>query len=164
MADLVHHNCHDLISALDRMASSPKLPPCHWISTPDGDQGSEWCYCCGRAMVRHLRRQDRRRRGDYILDGGWRTDHDHRVFCAGCGCQLDGSLTTYGALEELDYFRDLDPASASNQDAYDLSEVLLTLDVTSEDDADAALEAIAIARRIVEAKPSPQRDEELSNG
>ncbi len=152
---IVQHDHHDLIIALGRIASSVEVKPCHWISTPDGDLGSEWCPDCGRAMVRHLRRGDKKRRKYYILDGGWRTEHDYTVACAACGCRLDGDLTDHGAIEELDYFRDLDPAKANADDAYDLSDVLLTLQCTSQENARFALEAGTIARAIIDAPATP---------
>lgn len=48
-----------------------KLRYPRWISTPDGDQGGDWCSDCSYYMWRHLRRRDPKRREDYFLDGGW---------------------------------------------------------------------------------------------
>src|SRR3546814_9266545 len=50
------------------------VQPHHWISTPEGDEGSEWCPACGLAKVKELLAEDPDHAGDYFLDGGWRTD------------------------------------------------------------------------------------------
>lgn len=110
---------------LSKVAKETK--PCHWISTPDGDQGSEWCPDCGYYKVRNLRRHDRRHRRDYILDGGWRTDHDSMPICAGCGAILAGSLTSYGASEELAYYLESGLSEAPHTDAIYLSEIVDSL-------------------------------------
>lgn len=103
-------------------------------------------------MVRHLRKREknRRRRDDYILDGGWRTEHDGPVFCAGCGAILDGSLTDYGAVSEIEHYSSYPPRPGNAFDAHHLCEALSTLEYTSEDRAGVAQEAISIATLFLE--------------
>jgi len=108
--------------ALDRIAA--KTLPCHWIVTPDGDQGYEWCPTCGYYMVRNLRRRDKRRREDYILDGGWRTSHDTTPICHNCGALLDGAMTEYCAEEEIAYYREYGLSDRPDIDALYLSEII----------------------------------------
>lgn len=122
---------------LDRIAVRCK--PCHWISTPNGDHGDEWCPDCGYFKVRNLRRHDRKHRADYILDGGWRTEHDSMPICAGCGAFLDGALTTYGAKQELEYYRECGLSTRRDVDALYLGEIIGSL-CFDDEDAPMALE------------------------
>ncbi|WP_370677574.1 hypothetical protein [Pleomorphomonas sp. PLEO] len=115
----------DLAWQLSKVAQETK--PCHWISTPDGDQGDDWCPDCGNYKVRNLRRHDRRRRREYILDGGWCTDHDSMPFCAGCGSILSGSLTSYGSAEELAYYLENGLSETPRVDAIYLAEIMEAL-------------------------------------
>lgn len=152
MSTLVTHDeVWRLIQLLRPLASTVDERECHWISTPNGDQGNEWCPSCGRAMVRHLRRHEKslRLRGDYILDGGWRTAHDGPVFCAGCGVRLNGSLTEYGAEEELEHYNTYGFRPGNAHDAYELTEMLSALEYTSEDRAGRAKQAADIVRRFI---------------
>lgn len=121
---------------------------CHWISTPNGDQGREWCHDCGRAMVRHLRRRDRKNREDYILDGGWRTEHDSMPICAGCGTFLGGNLTAHGASQEMLYYEENGLSTRPDVDALYLSEIIDALD---DDDKDARKAAIRLGRMALKA-------------
>lgn len=109
-----------------------KLPYPRWIVTPDGDLGSEWCRNCGYYKVRNLRRRDRRRAEDYILDGGWRTEEDGHRFCAGCGVRLDVGLTKHGVYEEVDHFEELGFSTDPEADAYELGELLDAVDYRSD--------------------------------
>lgn len=95
-----------------------------WISTPDGDQGEEWCSDCGYYKVRNLRRRDRKRRTDYILDGGWRTEEDHFCNCVACGVILDVSLTDYGLEEAVRTFEECGLSTSTQVDAYEIGEML----------------------------------------
>ncbi len=152
MSAIVQHDeIWGLILSLRPLASTVEERECHWISTPKGDLGNEWCQSCGRAMVRHLRRRekDRRKREDYILDGGWRTDHDGPVFCAGCGVRLNGSLTEYGAIEELEHYSTYGFRPGNAYDAYEMTEMISALEYTSEGSAELAQQAIEIVRRFV---------------
>lgn len=133
---------------LDRIAV--KRRPFHWILTPDGDHGEEWCPDCGHFKVRNLRRHDRKRRADYILDGGWRTEHDGIRICAGCAAFLDGGLTTYGAKSELEYYRECGLSTQRDVDALYLSEIIGSLCF---DDEDAPF-ALSLAEAVV-ALPTP---------
>lgn len=135
---------NDLSWRLSMMAS--ETLPCHWIATPDGDEGREWCPDCGWAKVRNLRRRDRRRRSHYILDGGWRTNHDSMPICAGCGAFLDGYLTSFGASQELDYYCEAGLSTSAAVDALYLSEILDSID---QDDDEAVAAAVALAREVL---------------
>lgn len=134
----------ELVWALSRI--SAPVRPCHWIATPNGDNGYEWCPDCGYFKVRNLRRHDRKRRNDYILDGGWRTSHDSMPGCHGCGALLDGSLTSYGASSELDYYEEAGLSTDPKVDALYLSEIL---DNLPEDDGRLEL-AMSLARALLE--------------
>jgi len=120
---------------------------CHWISTPRGDQGHEWCPSCGRAKVRNMRRRDRRHRRDYHLDGGWRTDHDSFPVCRGCGAFLNGYLTKCGAREEIEGFRERGISTRAEIDALILNEIIDGLP-NDETDDDVRL-ALKIANEIL---------------
>lgn len=122
-----------------------ETPRCHWISTPEGDQGHEWCPRCGYYKVRNLKRHDRGRRADYFLDGGWRTSHDSMPMCAGCGVLLDGALTSCGARQELDYYEENGLSTNRAVDALYLSEILSEIpdDQTAVALAQQLLQAIA---------------------
>mgnify|MGYP006170815271 CR=1 FL=1 len=162
-----HPECAELIDALRPLASTVLVKDAHWICTPDGEYthsvsgGSNWCRDCARAIVRHLRKKDRNRerRSDYILDGGWPTEHETPPFCAHCGARLDAILLSYGALEELDHFRENPPTPWNAGEAYEISEMLSAFEVTGPDDSDFVAEAVAIATKLVEAMtltPEPE--------
>lgn len=129
---------------LDKIAAPTR--PCHWIKTPNGDQGNEWCPHCGYFKVRNMRRRDRRRGADYILDGGWRTDSDIMPMCHACGAYLDASLTSYGASEQLEYYREAGLNGPRDVDALYLSEILNSL---SEKDTEGLALATDLARKIL---------------
>lgn len=114
----------DIAPAIRAIAEPFPVKNHHWISTPDGDLGSEWCGDCGYYMVRHLRRRDKKQRRDYLLDGGWRTESDHTCWCAGCGMRLDCCLTDYGANEELAHYRTYGIQSFCAEIAYDLADLV----------------------------------------
>jgi hypothetical protein len=162
MGDYVDHpECSKLIAALRPLADAVRVEPAHWISTPEGEYthslsgGSDWCRDCGAALVRHLRRRERNRklRDDYVLDGGWPTEHETPPHCAHCGVKLEAILLTYGALDELEHFRNHPPTPGDPVEAYEISEMLSAFEVTGHDDHAYALEAIEIARTLVAAIP-----------
>ena len=92
------------------IASKVKDSNPRWICIPGGyyetKNGSDFCDDCGWFIMRHLRRKDRKRKSDYLLDGGWRTENDGQSFCAHCSIPLRVSLTDYGLSEELEYYRE----------------------------------------------------------
>lgn len=144
---------HDLIIALEPLARSAEVRNAYWISTPDGEylsnNGNEWCRTCGLYMVRHLKRQDRKRRDDYLLDGGWTSEHDTPPACAHCGVRLKAHLTIHGAAYELDHFRESPPQPGCPDDAYSFVEILYAVEYVSEEDAEIAEEAISLAKALV---------------
>lgn len=153
-SDLIRHDAiNDLIDALSPLASQAKVENSYWIVTPDGeylsDNGNEWCYDCGSAKVRNLRKHDRKRADEYILDGGWVSEHDTPPMCAHCGVKLRASLLFYGGTYELDHFRENPPEPGNVDHAYEVSEMLSALQYTKEDDAHLAREAIEIARKLI---------------
>lgn len=117
-----------LLERLDPLIPEKRLPYPRWIVTPEGDLGSEWCSNCGYFKVRNLRRRDRKRRADYILDGGWRTEEEHFCFCQGCGVRLDVSLLDYGVREEISHFEEHGFSTAPGEDAYELGELLSAIE------------------------------------
>lgn len=143
-----------LIDFLEPLVPDWALRPAHWISTPDGDLGSEWCEDCGTYMVRHLRRHDRKRREDYILDGGWSTDAEHFTFCSQCGKRLHISLTQFGAVSEIENYEQNGFSLSRDDDAYELSQILASLswrEATERDTITAARQsAIELVSRFLE--------------
>lgn len=156
MGDIVHQrDVYDIVRALDPIAEAVEVRPAHWIVTPDGgsyygDGGGEWCRACARAVLRHLRRRDRRHRHEYALDGGWVCEHDTPPHCAGCGVKLEATLLSYGALEELAHFRENPPSPDRPETVYEVREMLSALEYTKAENTKYALEAIAIGRKLVE--------------
>lgn len=149
----------DLLEIIEPIGdpAAPKKYP-RWISTPDGDEGREWCTDCGWHKLRNLRRRerDRSKRGDYILDGGWRTEEEHFCFCAHCGCRLDISLTDYGVDEALACFEECGFSTAQTEDAYEIGEVLRSVEFRYSDDADTEerrRRAIALGQRFLATEP-----------
>lgn len=144
----------DLMNELWPLFRALPRPSAHWIVTPSGEyesnNGNDWCFRCGDAIVRHLRRQDRKHREDYILDGGWRAEHDHLVHCAHCGETLDGSLTREGAAQELELYEYYGVRPANAYDAMALYETLNTLEwAKTPDDIVLALEACDLAEALL---------------
>lgn len=150
-----HEDVNDLIDALRPLASQARVESAYWISTPDGEylshNGNEWCRDCGTAKVRHLRKHDRKRARDYILDGGWVCEHDTPPACAHCGVRLRANLTVHGGLYELDHFRENQPDSENIDDAYQISEMLAAFQYTKSRYDTFAAEAIEIGSRLVAA-------------
>lgn len=142
-----------LIDALRPLASQVTVKAAYWIGSPDGElyfnNGSDFCRSCAMAIIRHKRRRDRANRDEYRLDGGWRSEHDNTLFCSGCGSRLDGSLTDYAIGEELAHYREGPPRPGCIEAAYDMTEVLTSLQYSTAD-ADDVAEACAIAERILE--------------
>lgn len=172
MVKLTDITCHDeiddLIDALRPLAAKAKVENAYWIVTPDGEyisnNGNEWCHDCGTAKVRNLRNHDRKRADEYILDGGWVTEHDTPPMCAHCGVKLEASLLFYGGTYELDHFRDYPPVPGNADQAYEISEMLSALQYTKPEETHLALEAINIARKLIKqnsrAALSEQKEEQ----
>lgn len=123
---------YEALDALAPLAARVKIEPCYWIHTPDGEHcgagGYEWCFDCATPVMRHLRKRARGRDRDYFnLGGGYRTEHDGPRFCSHCGVRLDGSLTAYGAQEEMAHFMHYGVSPGCSWEAHELSEVLTTL-------------------------------------
>lgn len=125
-----------LSERLAPMIPDKRLPSPRWIVTPDGDLGTEWCTDCGYYKVRNLRRHDRKRREDYILDGGWPTEEDSHKFCAGCGVRLDVSLTRHGVEEELHHYEEYGFTTRPGEDAYEIREMLSAVEYRGDRDED----------------------------
>lgn len=155
MGEIIHHpEAGKIADALYAVAKHVPVKSAHWITLPDGssfytNHGAEWCRDCGRAMLRRLRKQDRKRRSDYMLDGGWVSEHETPPHCCGCGSKLDATLTTYGALEELAHFRENPPLAKSAEQVYEVREMLEALEYADEENSPAAHEAIEIGRNLL---------------
>jgi hypothetical protein len=82
-------------------AQSDELPE-YWISGEDYNEGESYCYSCAEKKIKELKKK--KRRGEWIISGGYRIDSDSTPFCETCGCLLDACLTDEGAEEEIDHF------------------------------------------------------------
>lgn len=126
------HRAHDLYFALEPLARHCPTKPAFWVTSPDGevytDYGSDFCGSCASAICRNRRRRDRKRRADYRVDGGWRTEHDVAPYCGGCGVKLDACRTGYGASRELEYYAEVGVRPGNALDALCLLEVLNVVD------------------------------------
>lgn len=156
MSDSTHHEEVDtLIDALRPLASQAKVEDAHWIVTPDGEyisnNGNEWCYRCGSAKVRNLRKRNPKRADEYLLDGGWVSEHDTPPHCAHCGVKLRAHLLIYGGIYELDHFRDNPPVPGNVDHAHEISEMLSAFHYTAPEHNELAAEAIEIGRALVAA-------------
>jgi len=150
MSSVHHPDCDRLIAVLHPMTRGVRVKRGYWITDPDcgmhiNENGGDWCYLCGSVTVLQLQALDAERRDEYTLDGGWRSEHDTPPMCAGCGAKIDGALLLYGAVYELEHFREHPPKSGSADDCYAICEMLAALSFTSVEDAPLAQEAIAIA-------------------
>jgi hypothetical protein len=143
----------------EELASGVRTRYPRWISTPDGDLGSEWCSDCGYYKVRNLRRRDRKRAEDYILDGGWQTEEDHFCHCVACGVRLDVSLTDYGVQDAVRCFEECGFSTNPAEDAYEISEILGALDYRYGEESDETRETraaiVAIAQRYIADQVQP---------
>ncbi|MDH1268935.1 hypothetical protein N5C81_15020 [Rhizobium pusense] len=95
-----------------------------WISTPNGDEGSEWCYDCGKAKVEELRAADPEHSDDYFLDGGWAIEDDCTCWCERCGVRLKSIMTDYCAGQELSHYVNNGIVSFCEEIAYDIAELV----------------------------------------
>lgn len=100
-----------------------QVEPCHWIAQPKGDDCLDWCAECGEQRLATLRLEDPENAGEYILDGGWRSESDSPCWCEGCGVRLDMALTDYGASEELSSYVCEGIHGIYPEVAYDLAEL-----------------------------------------
>lgn len=116
------------------LAASVVIEDAYWINDPENRHScEEWCFECGEKRVSELRTENPSQADDIFLDGGWRTEHDNNIACHDCGCILDGSLTDYGAEEELRYFLDDgDFFAYDDNDAYYVMQMLDNFEYTSE--------------------------------
>jgi hypothetical protein len=155
---------HELLDALRPLASQCKVKADHWIRMPNGgsyetDNGSEWCRDCASFMIRHLRKKDPKRRDEYILDGGWASEHDTPPMCCQCGAKLTASLLTYGGIYELEHFAENPPTPGNVDHAYEVSEMISAFLCVSDPQYFAAAdEAIEIAHNLVAANSAEGRD------
>jgi len=94
-------------------------PDCYWLDGDwSGDEGPDYCLECARKEVDTAFAKDRRIfveaygncHGDWktakdyyrsAINGGYSMNHDSMPHCKTCGVQLDGTLTDYGADEEI---------------------------------------------------------------
>jgi hypothetical protein len=126
----------DLQEKLQPFIPERRLPMPRWIRTPDGDLGTEWCSDCGYYKVRNLRRHDRKRAEDYILDGGWRTEEEGFKFCCSCGVRLDVGLTDYGVEDAVSAFEECGFRIEPAEDAYELDEIIDAISYVSDRDTE----------------------------
>ncbi|TIX20939.1 hypothetical protein [Mesorhizobium sp.] len=159
MSTTYHSEVDEIIDALRSLASQCRVETAYWIATPDGEyesqNGSDWCRDCGMAKLRNLRKHDRRRADEYILDGGWVSEHDTPPMCAHCGVKLKATLLAYGGIYELEHFRDNPPAPGDVNHAYEISEMLSAFQYTRAEHDSLAKEAIEIGLALVSAMAVP---------
>lgn len=112
----------DIIEQLEKIASPLDPENIHWIP---GEAGENWCYACGKAKAKHMRRRAKKNKKDFILDGGWSGgEEDNPAYCEGCGKLLHYSLTDYGVEQELSHFlNSILVAPLNPETAYELCEV-----------------------------------------
>lgn len=134
-----------LIARIGPLVPDRRLPYPRWISTPDGDQGSEWCADCGYYKVRNMRRRDPKRAESYILDGGWRTEEDSFKFCAGCGVRLDVCPTEHNVEESAFHYAECGFTTDPGEDAYEINEMLHTVAYVYGEDKQANLRQSVVA-------------------
>lgn len=103
-----------------RGALKVKVFDAYWIH--GADCGEDYCYQCCKSEVEKLKKKDPK--GEYFVDGGWRSDHDGTPFCASCQKRLDGSLTNYGCKQEVDHFLEYGFDPNSDDDCLSMSEVI----------------------------------------
>lgn len=114
----------DKSKMLESLASKVEVNFMRWISTPDGDQGQDWCCDCGTHKLKNMRKKDRRNRDDYILDGGNSAlERNNFGHCAGCGVYLKVSLIE----APFDVFEECGFSSSKEADAYEIREMLNTV-------------------------------------
>ncbi len=102
-------------------AGATERPNCYWLDGDwSGDEGPDYCWDCARKEVDKAYAKDPEQfvklYGDYdgkrdnpedyyndAIRGGYSMDHDSTPHCEGDsrGIQLDGTLTDYGADEEI---------------------------------------------------------------
>lgn len=150
-----------LQARVEPFAKGLKVRMPRWISTPDGDLGTEWCSDCGYFKVRNLRRRDPKRREEYILDGGWRTEEEHFCSCINCGVQLDICLTDYGLASEIEHYETGGYSTSIQTDAYEIGQMLDAVEWRDDKEKPEARErrqaVVAIARGFLKQAPRAAR-------
>lgn len=94
---------------------APERSACYWFNGDLRDASEEYCRDCAEQVVDEEYAKDsgrfekmvgecrtREERHDAAIDGGLDIDHDSPPYCERCGKDLSGSLTEYGADQELD--------------------------------------------------------------
>lgn len=118
--ELTDEECNFLEDLFAKRGARVKAWDAHWIH--GADSGEDFCYKCCKKEVANLKKKDPK--GEYIVDGGWRTDHDTPPFCYRCGRRLDGCLTDYGCEAELDHFLEHGVNLSRWGHCYEMSEVI----------------------------------------
>lgn len=99
----------------ERSAGAAGKVPCHWFGADFHDAGEDFCRGCAEKLVDEKYAADPKKfeelygecedaeeRYRAAIDGGFDIEHDSPPFCEKCGAKLSGSLTDYGADEELE--------------------------------------------------------------
>lgn len=93
----------DLVEAEISKRATGTTVPCHWVHDAQVvddarfEASANFCLaCCTAAVTVHE---------GLTVDGGWSTEHDSVPTCETCGTHLWGSLTEYGAEQELDHYK-----------------------------------------------------------
>ena len=115
-------NAFDIREVLRERSKGAQRPvPCHWIHGVGEVKGERWdagtnfCRpCCEKEIDRINAAHpcgDGYGHPKVSLDGVGVTDHDSTPYCEVCGALLDGTLTEYGAQEELEHFKRHPPST-----------------------------------------------------
>lgn len=147
----------ELAAVLWPIASKAVVKDAYWISTPDGeyvsDNGNEWCRECGTSKLLSLRSEDPEQQDEYILDGGWVSEHDGPIHCSQCGVRLKSNMLTTGCSWEIDHFAEHPPRPGSPDDTYAVHEILEALEYASADHSDLVAAALELGRSTAAAMP-----------
>jgi hypothetical protein len=113
----------DLLQRLRPLSAQHALKDLHWVH--GADEALDYCADCGEKEVERLKAEKPDEAEDIFLDGGWGgQSSDSCPVCEKCGCQLDASLTDYGARAELAHFEENPPETASAELAVEIERVL----------------------------------------
>ncbi len=100
-------------------ASASELLACYWFDGDFHDAGEDFCRDCAEKLVdaKYVAEPglfeklyglecedvaDASERHEAAIDGGFSVDHDSPPHCATCGVKLAGTLTEYGADQEIE--------------------------------------------------------------
>lgn len=109
------------------------------------DEGGDWCFECGRAKCRNLRRHNRK--AGWVLCGN-DGEEDGPRWCDGCGARLDYTFTEYAAeVELLEVF----PNNPFRPDDAEACDAIILIDQALDDEGELASAFEDLCRKVVAA-------------